>query len=271
MAERPVVKVDPRVGTTKKASRVDRLVELCDLLSGCGVSPSIEQLEFGDFQVACHVSYGEDTTVGVELKRVEDLVDSMRSNRLAGHQIPGLLRQHGPGRVWLVIEGQYRARRISGLVEVPRGPGRWVPLDRGTRPVFWGDVQAFLTSAQVEAGIHVCQSRTPRETARLVASLARWWGKPKDAHRTFKGVYDAPAPGLLLRDLDPQTRFLRDVVKGVPGMGWGRSETVVAAFGSVGAMLDATEKDWQNVPGVGKTLAKTLYRFLHDQRPSPRV
>ena len=50
------------------------------------------------------------------------------------------------------------------------------------------------------------------------------------------------------------------------GIGWEKSAAVAARFATVLDMVVATEKEWQAVPGVGKTLAARAVQQLTQGR-----
>ena len=169
-----MILLDSRVGSKHLAPE----------LEGLGAEFELTHLEFAD---ACFTGNGPDgvVSVGVEIKNVNDLANSIQSGRLAGHQVPGLLDNYQ--HIWLVVEGFYR-NSPSTIVEVPRGAG-WQPLHLGSRPVFWTGLEGFLTTLEVQASIHVRRTRTPRETAEFLKLLHHWWGQPYDEHRALKAVH----------------------------------------------------------------------------------
>lgn len=247
-----MILLDPRVGSKHLADDFDAL----------GVGYELTPLEFAD---ASFIGNGDDgpTTVGVELKNVRDLVNSMTSGRLAGHQVPGLLDTYQ--QVWLVVEGGYRRARGSGVVEISRG-SRWSPLYLGKRPVFWSQLEGFLTTLEVMAGIRVRRTQTPHETAAFIGSLFDWWQKP--GHRSLK-VMHREAPRAELKRLDDVTKQIRDIAATLPGIGYDRAMAIARAAKSPSDLFLMTERDWQAFDGVGRTLAKRIVAALHGEKARP--
>ena len=256
------VYLDPRVGSRRPGQRSSH--DLGGLLTELGVAVEKETLDFGDFWLW---GKGPDGPVsgGIGLKAVSGFVTSMQNGRLAGHQVPGLVVRYD--RVYLIIEGFYRAKRGSGLLEIPRGGG-WKPLRCGPRPVFWADVEKFITGLE-EAGIRVRRTRTSHETARVIAHvIAAFWRKDYEEHKSFHVLYK-PAPLQLVRE-DETTRRLREVAACLPAIGWGRSKAVATHFGSIYRMVTAGREQWEGITGIGTTIREEVQQALHAQIPESR-
>lgn len=247
-----MILLDPRVGSKHLADEFDEI----------GADYELTPLDFAD---ASFIGAGSDgpATIGVELKNIKDLVNSMQSGRLAGHQVPGLLERYQ--HVWLVVEGVYRQARENGVVEVPRGRG-WAPLYTGRRPVFWQQVEAFLTSMEVLAGLHIRKTRTPRETAEFIQSLYGWWQKAD--HRSLKVVH-RQAPRTELRKLDETTKQIRDIANTLPGIGYDRAMAIAKKLKSPSDLFLMTEREWREIDGVGRTLAQRIVAALHGEKARP--
>src|SRR5690606_14817743 len=74
----------------------------------------IMQLKSGD---ACFMGNGPDdkeVMIGIERKKVPDLLSSINSSRLAGLQIPQMMKYYW--RTLLIVEGQFRCHRERGVI-----------------------------------------------------------------------------------------------------------------------------------------------------------
>lgn len=258
-----MILVDGRFGTAKAHASVQR--QVTDLLQARGLPVEITALSYGDFAFLGH---GPDDTllsVGVELKTVADFVQAMQTGRLAGHQVPGLLDTYQ--RVYVVIDGVCRARRGSGLLEVPRGRS-WAPLYLGRRPVVWSDVERFIVSLE-EAGVRVRRTRTPHETAALIGTVVYpYWQKPYDAHATLGTLY-VPTPFALTQDDEATARLRRVLVSLKTGIGYGRSKAVAAHFRSLYGLVTADAAAWRGIPGVGAQTVADTRAAIHATTPEP--
>jgi len=253
--------LDPRFGETKQAPGSERLAAFKKDLEGFGADVVVQQMEFGD---AAFIGNGPDgpIKVGIELKTIKDLINGMQTKRLAGHQIPGLLETYG--RTYLVVEGFYRAGRPSGILEMPYGR-RWRGFYAGKRPIFWADVEKFLTGLE-EVGVRLRRTRTPHETARVIAQVLQgFWNKDYAAHRSLDVVYTAQP--LLNRDDEATARIRRVLVALKSGVGDGRSKDVARAFGSIYGLVTADVNAWSGVEGIGKTIAAKTVQAIRAEIP----
>ncbi len=249
-----MILLDPRVGSKHLAEHFDALE----------VPYELTHLEFGD---AAFVGEGETgaVSVGIELKNIGDLVNSMTSGRLAGHQLPGLLDRYG-SNVWLIVEGIYRAKKGSGLLEVPRGAG-WSPLSPGNRPIFAADVENFLTTLEVQAGVKVRLTRCERDTATTIGLLHGWWQKPWGTHRSLHVIH-RPTQPMHLTTKDSVSVQIQRIALGLPGVGYDRSWAIAGAFKSPAWMALAGESEWAEVPGIGKQGARNIVAAWHTEKAS---
>ena len=195
------------------------------------------------------------TPIGVEIKRISDLLTSITTGRLSGHQLPKLVREYR--HVWLLIEGQYRPG-AEGLLETRQGAA-WVPHALGRSPWTYREVEAYLTTLEVRAGVHVRRAYNKAETVALVAMLYQWWtAKAYDEHRAHKALHSPILDSGLLY----KPSLTRRVAAELPGIGVGKSAAVAEHFKTVRAMVEADEDQWQQVDGIGKTLAKKISEAL---------
>jgi ERCC4-type nuclease len=251
-----VIFVDPRHGSGKRRSH-----DIGPALDTFDVPHESQLLDSGD---ACFFGNGPDgpIKVGIELKVIPDFVSSM----LSGHLADQLERMHEDGyqRIYVIIEGVFRASRRSGLLEVPRGK-RWLPLFTGSRPVTWIDVERYITGLE-EQGVRVRRTRTPYETAKVIASvLYAWWSKQYDEH-SLNTLY-VPETFSLTRE-DEVTRRIRRVLKSMKvGISDGRSKAVAEHFGSIYGFVTADEGAWAGIEGVGKGIVGDVQKAIHAVAP----
>lgn len=226
-----MILVDPRAGSADYEQPLRALgapVESC-------------QLEFGDCAF-----YGSGRAVGVELKKIHDILACITTGRFAGHQLPGMARDYN--EVYLVIEGLWRPNPEDGVLEVLRG--KWVPVKVGNRTWMYRDFAAFLTTIEVKGGARVIRSGSEDETARIVHGLYQWW-QDVDSHRSHLALNRSG------RDVALFTRptLVRRVAAELPGVGFDRSGMIAGHFSTVRAMVDAKVGEWTKLPGIGKKLA----------------
>lgn len=262
-----MILVDPRFGSERPGQRSSHRV-VAEALAGMGLDTEPVHLDFGDFSFLGNGPEGP-IRIGVELKVVSDLVNSMRSGRLA-EQVIGMAETYA--RSYLVVEGLYRASRRNGLLEVPRGRG-YKPLFCGPRPVFWSEVERFITSLE-EVGVRVKHTRSSAQTAALIGNvLYKFWDKDYDEHKSLK-VMRTPAIPMALVKEDEATQRVRRVAHALGvGIGWGRSKAVAERFGSVEGLTQADASEWATVEGIGKNIARDAFEAIRERIKSstPRL
>jgi len=198
--------------------------------------------------------------VGIEIKRVSDLISSITSGRLSGHQLPKLIREYQ--HAWLIVEGRYRAS-AEGVLETPQG-ATWAPHmgSRGSGQAFtYRELEAFLTTLEMRAGLHLRRTFDRTETAVLLATLYQWWtGKAWHEHRAHLALHSPVRDaGLLYK---PSLR--RRIAAELPGIGISKSGAVADHFPTVRALVDASPEEWTAIPGIGKTLATRITEALNE-------
>lgn len=235
-----MVLVDDRVGSR----------DLVPQLKALGCNPALAHLDFAD--VACF-GYGPadaNYDIGIERKTISDLLHSIESGRLTGHQIPGLRQDYDVG--YLVVEGLWRAGP-EGVLEVFRGvPGQrptWQPPYG--RPWMYADVVSLLNSITVQGEIHVVRTGTRNETCLAIHGLMTWWGKRWREHRTLKVIHGT-RPALAPMHTPS---LLRVMAAQIPAIGWEWSGVVERTFGSVAEMVEAPVEVWSELRPWGRTRA----------------
>jgi ERCC4-type nuclease len=209
----------------------------------------IGRLEFGDASFIGRGAGNVPVAVGIERKTLTDLVGSMESGRLSGHQLPGLMSSYGV--VYLVVEGISRSQ--GGGVQALLG-GKWRDLGVGD-----GALDKYLNTMEVLAGVIVRQTTSVQRTAELIHHLYEWWGKDWDSHRGHLAF-----PDFIPRDraLLVKPSLLRRVAKELPGIGWERSGEVEKHFKSIMDMVLANEEEWRKIPGIGKGIANNIVKTI---------
>lgn len=227
-----------------------------------------------DNVVACRLDSGDvaipgngpdgDILVGVEVKKVPDLLASESTGRLAATQLPRLLVDYQ--EIWLLVIGDYRPG-VNGALQVARG-GSWQNHRVGSREVPYSYLEGFLIELQT-AGVNYERVGNNREAAWFIRVLEHWWSKPWDKHKAMKKFdrSDRMAGGMM--DLnDPKYRLLMQTAttaNSFPTVGWERAWAIAHCFDSPFAFMSATPSQLEEVPGIGKVLANSIHRSIHGQ------
>jgi ERCC4-type nuclease len=217
------------------------------------------RMDFGDFAFTGCGAEGP-VFVGLERKAMGDLLNSIMTGRLSGHQLIGLLDAYQ--YVYIVVEGWWRSNPTSGLLETYGGRG-WHPISVGSRRFMARELIGYLNTLTVRAGIIVTYTWNKHGTAELVSALYRWWQKPWEEHSSHLAQYKAGPPdhAALVRP-----SLVRRVAAELPGVGWGKSEAVAGAFSTVEDMVRADVAEWENIPGIGPKLARGAVASLKGEK-----
>lgn len=218
---------------------------------------SLTHLEFGDASFL-GLDHGNTVAVGIERKALSDFLNSMQTGRLAAVQLPGLRACYN--HVYIIVEGIYKSDQ-NGRILVPRG-GSWVGFHLGKRQFMARELDNFINSLCVEAGVMVRETSNLHRTAGVIYNLYNWW--QKKSHESVQAMHkhrfpDDGAGGVILQP----PSLLRRVSSELPGIGWKRSLDVSKHFSSVASMVEAGVEEWVKVPGIGKVVAKKVVDALH--------
>jgi ERCC4-type nuclease len=249
-----VILVDGREGSRELTSRLGGDCLECLLNNAAGEA-------VGD--VAFHGNGPDgDIAVGIEVKRITDLLTAETNGRLAATQLPRMLDYWDI--TWLLAVGEYR-RDAEGQLSVRRadkfGHERWASYRVGSRPVPWGYLEAFLCELQ-EVGVRIKQVRDYDEAAEWVRVLYRWWDKPWTKHKAMRKLDSSRSGELLLPGLDVNTEQAVRTYATFPSLGFERALVAAHYFPNIRAAVNADIREWTEVYGVGKVIARGIIRAV---------
>ncbi len=243
-----MIEVDPRAGSK----------ELLAPLAHAGLPVTEVELAFGDLAFVGRGEGGLPLFIGVEHKKLPDLVQSLGNDRLAGHQLTGMLRMYDRG--YLVIEGEWDVDGGGRIVVPTAFRGRVSPL-KGAPPA--SVLEQRVLTLEHRGGLHVRWTRNQEETIRYVHALYRFWtDRDLDGHRSHLAVHAVDLDRTLLEPVSDERR----VYAAFPNVGYKRSGAVESHFPSLWAAANALEPEWVKVPGIGKTLANNLVAFIRGRK-----
>ena len=261
---------DPRVGsgalgTLKKASgETPAVMEkgplIPDLLKGMGIEVQSQSQMYGDFSFLGRGEGEVPVPVGIERKKLQDLINSSYEGRLT-EQLKGLLLCYQD--IWVVVEGVNR-RGPEGLLEVPGWKkGEWVPLEYGKKTFMYSELEAAIITLEEKGGVRVKETRDKYGTAHFLKTLHHWWtDKTYDQHRSHLRFRSSAADQSLL--VSPS--LCREWASRLPGVAWTKSGKVADYFKSGYAMAMAEEGAWKEVEGIGGTMAKRIVEAIRKEK-----
>jgi ERCC4-type nuclease len=220
----------------------------------------LTRLEYGD---CSWVGNGPDgpVFVGVERKRLRDLLNSMESGRLINHQLLGMSRAYHYS--YVVIEGIWRVGE-SGVIEIPKGKGQWTSSLLGSRKFPASVMDNFTNTLSVMLNTTVVFTPTMRRTSGWISNIYRWWtSKQWRQHRSANGTQRVKCRNLPVTALSEAPIVARVAMELARGVGGDKAMSLARVFASPEELMEATRKELELVPGIGPTLAKGLWEGMH--------
>lgn len=250
---KPKVLKNPRIAADTPTMLIDDRAGSKTLMeySPCREVGILCRLESGDVSMVGNGQHGR-IVIGVEVKSIFDLVSSMNTGRIQASQIPLMLRTYD--RTYLLYYGTYTAGP-HGELQIG---GR--PYMIGSRAVPYGWLEGALMTYQA-CGVTIKRVTDISEAAQWLGTLARWWAKPWDKHDGMK-AFDTSQDISLMPNVPDSVLFRARVAAAIPVIGYKRGLAVARHFPSIRAMVDADEREWMKIEGVGKTIARTAVHFL---------
>lgn len=256
--------------------------DLYPLLVGRGLPCSLTRMDYGDVAFL-GVGHNEiPIQVGIEVKTVQDVVNSLATGRFAGHQLPGLVNSYD--QVWLLIEGLWRANAKTGILESriihKNGKVDWHPIQAGTRRFMYADLLSWLFTVTTKGGIRWCAVSNWNEATIWLSGLYAWWTKGWDNHQSHLAFHDGTRHGspykrdkaaMMVASLSDKALLVRPslcrmVAAQLPGVGWEKSKGITEKFRTVESLVAASPDELMDVDGVGPKLAKGIWEGLRSIR-----
>lgn len=198
--------------------------ELLKPLAALGLPVQEKRLAAGDLAFVGRGEGGELLSIGVEHKKLPDLIDALNSGRLTantqskGGQIPRMIRTYD--RSYLVVEGDWE-RSGGGRVSSWKKRGRRGPVRGAPHAI---ELRKRLFVIELRWGIKVVYCKSRRDTLDTIFTWFRvWTDKSLDEHRSHLAIH-APDADTSLRF--PMSNFRAGIQAWLPGVGFAASKTI---------------------------------------------
>lgn len=183
------------------------------------------RLDSGDVCFSGH-GPGGDVVVGIELKSLGDVLNSICTGRFADVQAPNMIATYDYS--YLIVEGTWTADD-DGVLVSPRRHKGMVPVTMGARRFMYTDLEQWLTSVENQAGIKVKRTISKRETVATIMAIYHWFQRSYSEHKSFKCLHETgPDVALLTRP-----KMFQRMLALVPRVGWERSQIILPKIGEV--------------------------------------
>ena len=236
--------VDDRAGSVELFPYISSPKQIC-------------RMAYGDFALLGSGPDGVPVSIGIERKAILDLIKSMTEGRLSGHQLIGLFNTYN--RVYLLVEGIWRGNPQSGLLERWTKSRGWHIIEFGRRRFTYREIVNYLNTLATMCGVIVWRTDGVVDSGRWLSDLHAWWDKPWEDHHSHLAFHSDPPIGAFMR----KPPAFRRMVKELTDVGWKKSEVICRWFNTMEKLMNASERDLRQVPGIGTKMAAQIYKELH--------
>lgn len=232
-----MILIDNRIGSAEIAQYITQPHMLC-------------KLDYADFSWPGNGPDGV-VTIGVERKGVMDLLQSMTSGRLSGHQLIGLSAEYD--KVYLLVEGIWRPDKKTGVLMRVGNNGKWVAAAQGSRRFMARDVYNYFNTLQIICGVTVILTSNQWETGKWLDTCYGWWSKEWNKHKSHL-QFQKPVTHAQLVKPNLVTR----VASQFNNIGWDKAKKIGKRFKLLKDFMEADEDDLMEIKGIGPKLAKSI-------------
>jgi hypothetical protein len=198
---------------------------------------------------------------------------SARSGRYAGEQLRKLVGEHD--FAFLIVEGLVRPNPQTAVMEQGwfkprdgdenRGWLGWYDVRVGQSGFPYSEMDNFLTTQALHTPVKVKWSPDAPSTATQLVNLYRWFNdKEWEEHKSCFAIYTPPPPTVML----VKPSVVRRVAVQLEHVGWERSGPLAQRFRTVLDLCIATERELQEVVGIGPSIAQSIVRQLTEPERS---
>lgn len=222
---------------------------------------TITHLEYGDVAWFGNGPDGSTLRIGIEHKDILDVLDCVSSGRFGGHQAIGMTQNFD--RRFLLVEGRIRTDRTSGVIQKWSWKDKqWENIVKAGRQFLFRDLLHWETTFEEQAQFKIVHTVDEHDSAQWVFSKYTWYMEEWDDHTAMKQFYVPPPPNSVYYEPTFMCRVAKELYK----IGWTKALAVEAAFKSVREMMNADEKTWAGIPGIGKLIARQIVADITKER-----
>jgi hypothetical protein len=223
---------------------------------------------------------GTTLEIGIEYKKLGEMMTSIRDGRFSGHQLPGMLGEKGMYDYgFLLIEGEWRIDDDGFLTTLQFRRGKRPEWKRAPGNMRASEYEKHLLTYQLCGGVHVRHARNQADSVRIIADLYRWWtDRAIDEHTSHLAQH---RPAFL-----SNVSAFRRAIAAWPGVGLKWSKAVEAELKGLDAEQNlgiaanwgvpqwaglSTTDNKGNTRRFGEANARKLVKFLQVSYPITRT
>lgn len=242
-----MILIDGRVGSK----------ELLPYIKKLGIPCELTHLEYGDVCFAGKGPKGE-ITIGVELKRLHDMLGCIDDSRYSAHQRPGMMQMYD--KSFLMVEGHWRNHEEGWLMEGFQGGASWGFCKYRTSRVMYSKLYRYLLSVGF-SGVTVLYSRDIVQTAYNIGEVYHWFSKKWENHTSLIDVQKLAIPAM-----DMQASLVRKAAAQITDVGAKFSLHAEKIFRNLHRLANSSEQDWMKIPRLGIGTAQQIVREINTNR-----
>lgn len=245
-----MIYIDNRIGSKELQPKIPK-----------HIPTTLTHLDFGDAYFFGNGPNESMVSIGIERKTITDLLQSIITGRLSGHQLLGLL--HTYDYVYLLVEGLWQTDLKTGLLVTYKGK-KWIPVHLGTRQFTGKEIRNYLNTLTTICGIQCVTASKLSQSGRWISDTYGWWNKKFEKHKSHLAFHIPPLPKKQTKQYVTfeSPPFLQRVIKEFSGVGWNKSLALSEKFGSLLEFITASEEELMEIKGIGKGLAKTILKEI---------
>lgn len=245
--------------------------ELRDIIRRYGVNCERQELDYAD---ACFEGNGPDgqVLIGIERKKIDDILKCVDTGRLSGHQAVGMRRMYR--FKFVLVEGVWKPDTRTGLLLEERvKPDRtvfWSYQRPGGGRVMYAKLRRFLFSVQM-SGIPVIYTRDIAHTCYDIVELYHWFQKRwrehtsmEQMHRGYSWQHETKHHEelMVIPSISRKPPLVRRWAAELDGVGVKLSADAQRIFRTPLDLANADEGDWVRIPGVTMPHAKKIVKQI---------
>lgn len=244
-----MILIDPRAGS----GQAERGGDLLPYVQALKVKAEKSMLPFGDAAFEGNGSKGR-IAVGVERKRMSDILNCIDDARYAAHQKPGLKQLYQFNI--LIIEGVWKPDSATGYLMECVSSLTWRPYRYRSQMTRYSKLFRYLLSVQL-SGTPVIITRDIEHTAFNIVEMYHYFQKKWEDHTSLLEVQKIAIP-----DLNNRPSLVRRWASDLDGIGVKMSQDAERLFKSGYALATSDEKAWLGIKSVGVATAQSIVRQI---------
>lgn len=249
-----MILVDRREKPNKRSNE-----ELVGLIRRMGVQAQLDTLEYGDFAFEGLDSKGP-ILIGVERKRLHDMLGCIEDSRLSVHQRLGMVQMYN--EPWLLLEGVWRPHDPDMILMEGNNGGQWWPSKPGGRPVAYSKLRRYLFSvARTRSFVDILYTRDIVHTAQDICELFHYYQKRDHTSHVTKQKLNIPA------FVDKPT-LVRRWAEEIDGVGPKKAADAARLFKTPQALANSEAIEWLCIDGIGVKSAESIVNQIQGRKNS---